>query len=69
MAEREVKIPETLYKRIEKVIEGTGFESVSQFVTYVVREFLADMGTREDLPISREDREKIVERLKSLGYI
>ena len=36
-----VSIPLTLYNRIKKLIEGTGFTSVSQYVTYVLREVIA----------------------------
>ncbi len=67
--EREIRIPGTLYRKIEKIIEGTSFESVSQFVTYVIREFIADMEGMEGPSVPREDRERILERLKSLGYI
>lgn len=66
-----VSIPITLYNRIKAMIEGTGFTSVSQFVTYVLREVIADM-EREKLEseaISEEEKERIIERLKALGYL
>jgi len=61
----------TLYNRIKELIKGTGFTSVSQFVTYVLREIVAEM-EREKLEsegISEEEKQKIIERLKRLGYI
>jgi len=66
-----VSIPVTLYNRIKELIRGTGFTSVSQFVTYVLREIVAEM-ERERLEsegISEEEKRKIIERLKRLGYI
>jgi len=66
-----VSIPVTLYNRIKELIEGTGFTSVSQFVTYVLREIVAEM-EREKLEsegISEEEKQRIIERLKRLGYI
>lgn len=34
---RNVTIPDVLYTKTEKYIEGTTFRSVSEFVTYLVR--------------------------------
>lgn len=65
-----VSIPVTLYNRIKELIRGTGFTSVSQYVTYVLREVLA---AREeagyDEPFTEEDRKRIIEKLRRLGYI
>ena len=65
-----VSIPVTLYRRIKKLIEGTGFTSVSQYVTYVLREVVAshEEGKYEE-PFTEEDKEKILEKLKRLGYL
>ena len=66
-----VSIPVTLYNRIKAMIEGTGFTSVSQFVTYVLREVIADMERQklESEAITEEEKERIIERLKALGYL
>jgi len=66
-----VSIPVTLYNRIKQLIEGTGFTSVSQFVTYVLREIVADMERErlESEEVSEEERKRIIERLKRLGYL
>lgn len=65
-----VSIPTPLYDRIKSLIAGTGFNSVSQFVTYVLREVVSDM-EREKVQsaISEEEKEEILRRLKSLGYL
>jgi len=65
-----VSIPVTLYNRIKKLIEGTGFTSVSQYVTYVLREVVAEheQASQEE-PFTEEDKERIIEKLRKLGYI
>ncbi|MCE4620373.1 MAG: ribbon-helix-helix domain-containing protein [Desulfurococcales archaeon] len=65
-----VSIPVTLYNRIKRLIEGTGFTSVSQYVTYVLREVVAEheQASQEE-PFTEEDKERIIEKLRKLGYI
>jgi len=66
-----VSIPITLYNRIKDLIKDTGFTSVSQFVTYVLREVVASMEQEklESMEVSEEERRRIIEKLKRLGYI
>jgi len=65
-----VSIPVTLYNRIKRIIEGTGFTSVSQYVTYVLREVVAaHEEAAQAEPFTEEDKERILEKLKKLGYI
>ncbi len=66
-----VSIPVTLYERIKKLIEGTGFTSVSQFVTYVLRDVVASIEEEklQSSSVSEEEKKEIIERLKKLGYI
>jgi len=65
-----ISIPVSLYERIKSVMEGTGFKSVSDYVTYVLREIVA-MHERERMasPFSKEDVERIKEKLRALGYL
>ncbi|HDN62386.1 MAG TPA: CopG family transcriptional regulator [Candidatus Bathyarchaeota archaeon] len=63
----EVSIPVSLFKKIEERIRGTEFSSVSDYVTYVLRELLS--GEEEEEALSEEDEEKIKARLRALGYI
>jgi len=65
-----VSIPISLYERIKNIMDGTGFKSVSDYVTYVLREIVA-MHERERManPFSKEDVERIKEKLKALGYL
>ena len=63
-----VSIPTPLFKKIEERIKGTGFTSVSSYVTYVLREIVAEEESEEE-PFSKEDEERIKERLRALGYL
>ena len=65
-----VSIPKPLYDKVKKLIEGTGFTSVSDYVTYVLREIIASIEEEEKEEVfSKEEEEKIKARLRALGYI
>ena len=66
-----VSIPRTLHRRIEKLIATkTGFKSVSDYVTYVLREIVQmHESERTPAPFTSADVAQIKERLKALGYI
>ncbi|MEB3765469.1 MAG: ribbon-helix-helix domain-containing protein [Desulfurococcales archaeon] len=65
-----VSIPVTLYERLREIIKDTGFTSVSQFVTYILREVVATYESQEnDIDLPEESKKQILERLKRLGYL
>jgi Arc/MetJ-type ribon-helix-helix transcriptional regulator len=65
-----VSIPKSLFKKIEKRIKNTGFASVSEYVTYVLREVIASLEEEKKKNVfTKEEEEKIKERLRALGYI
>jgi Arc/MetJ-type ribon-helix-helix transcriptional regulator len=66
---RTIEIPESLFERAAESIKGTRFESVSDYVAYVLREKLAGEGTESSARYTKEEEEKIKERLKALGYL
>nr|MDO8083039.1 CopG family transcriptional regulator [Candidatus Freyarchaeota archaeon] len=63
-----VSIPTPLFKKIKERIKDTGFTSVSSYVTYVLREIVAEE-EEEGEPFSKEDEERIKQRLRALGYL
>lgn len=63
-----VSLPTPLFQKIQERIEGTGFTSVSSYVAYVLREVIAEE-PEEDEPFSKEDEERIKDRLRALGYL
>jgi metal-responsive CopG/Arc/MetJ family transcriptional regulator len=65
---KDVSIPASLYEKIEEVIKGTEIKSVSKYITKIIEENLEkDKGKQESM--SKEDEEKVKERLKALGYL
>lgn len=71
-----IKIPRNLYNNLKKITEDTGFNSVTEFIVYVMRDLVS---TTE---LEREDNEELNEenlsgkeikmirkRLQSLGYL
>lgn len=68
-----ISIPVELAKKIKKRIEGSGFTSMSSYVTFVLREILGIEGDEariaETRPLSEKERVELFKRLKNLGYI
>ena len=53
------------------MIEGSGFKSVSEFVTFVLRQVVADMEAEKlrEEGLTEEEKKAIVYRLKRLEYL
>ena len=66
---RTIEIPETLYDRLNAKIKGTGFASVGDYVAHVIRERLAVEENSKPSGHTKEEEEKVKERLKALGYL
>jgi len=70
-----IKIPGPLYNRIAKIVAGSGFNSVTDFIVYVLRDLVSaedksDTTKKiEDASLSKDEIEAIRKRLKSLGYL
>ena len=64
-----ISIPIPLAEKIKKRIEGTGFTSLSSYVTYVLREVISGMEEESEEAFSKEDEEKVKDRLRALGYL
>lgn len=66
---RPIEIPESLFDRVEAKIKGTGVQSVSDYVVQVLREKLGNDGSEQQSGYTKEEEEKVKERLKALGYL
>ncbi len=65
-----LKIPRELYENLSKLIEGTGFRSVTEFATYVLRDVAAGGKLDRKPPgLTEQEVEAIRQRLRALGYI
>jgi Arc/MetJ-type ribon-helix-helix transcriptional regulator len=64
----EIRISKELYERAERFIrENGGFNSVEELVEFLLQEVLETEA--EGTGLSKEEEEKVKERLRSLGYI
>jgi Arc/MetJ-type ribon-helix-helix transcriptional regulator len=63
-----ISIPTALYRQLEEMIRGTGFASVSEYATYVLRE-VAALKKGKDPRLTPEDLEQIRRKLEALGYL
>ena len=65
-----LKIPAELYANLTRLIEGTGFRSVTEFAVHVLRDIAAGGKLKQsDTGFTAREVEIIRERLKSLGYL
>ena len=64
-----IKIPRKLYDRLRNIIADSGFNSVTDFIVYVMRD-IASTGKAEAADgLTREEIEQIRRRLRNLGYL
>ena len=65
-----LKIPGELYDKLTELIDGTGFRSVTEFATYVLRDVAAGGKLDRKPPgLSEHEVDAIRQRLRALGYI
>jgi metal-responsive CopG/Arc/MetJ family transcriptional regulator len=64
-----IKIPKPLYENLSHVIEGSGFNSVTEFIVYILRDLVSSRSVKKEPTLSKEEVEIIKKRLKSLGYL
>ncbi len=64
-----IKIPRPLYERIGQIIDGAGYNSVTEFVCYVLRDLASTHAMTGSQEYSAEELERVKDRLRSLGYL
>lgn len=65
----EISIPKDLAEKIKKRIQGTEFPSISSYIVYVLKEIISDSESEKREEFTKEDEERVKERLRSLGYL
>jgi metal-responsive CopG/Arc/MetJ family transcriptional regulator len=61
-----ITIPTRLFDNIQEKIKETGFSSVSDYATYILRETVAELSSARS---NKKEANGVVEKLKALGYI
>ena len=66
-----VSIPRPLFDKIKQRIVGTGFNSVSSYITYLLRQVISRLEMEKESKdvFNKKDEEEIRKRLKALGYL
>ncbi|MBP1696423.1 MAG: hypothetical protein H6Q41_1611 [Deltaproteobacteria bacterium] len=64
-----IKIPRPLYQNLSQIIEGSGFNSVTEFIVYILRDLVSSRSMRKEPSLSKNEIEMVKKRLKSLGYL
>jgi hypothetical protein len=62
---RELRLPADLCEAAEKLIKGTKFTSVEDFLTFILREVTSRSSVQSD----EQERKVIEQRLRDLGYL
>lgn len=61
-----ITIPTQLFNKLQEKIKDTGFSSVSDCVTYILRETVAEMNTRG---LGKKEELSVIGKFKALGYM
>jgi len=70
-----VFLPAELYKRVEERVRISDFESVDEYVAFVLEEVLKavseeeEEAEEEEVSLSEEEEEEVKRRLRALGYL
>jgi Arc/MetJ-type ribon-helix-helix transcriptional regulator len=64
-----IKIPRELYEKLQGMIEGTGFSSVTEFIVFVMRTLASSGKIKEEDTLTEEEVKAVRERLRRLGYL
>jgi len=63
-----IKIPRQLYDKLKHILEGSGYNSVTDFIVYVLRDLVATTRKAEG-KINEAEFDEIKQRLRNLGYL
>ena len=72
-----VKIPRPLYRKIQQVVDGSGFNSPTDFIVFVLRDLMGDTPAAKADPapsadgkeFSQSELDDIRRKLENLGYL
>jgi metal-responsive CopG/Arc/MetJ family transcriptional regulator len=64
-----VKIPRPLYRRVQQVIENSGFSSPTEFIVFVLRDLMSEVESKNESEFTPDELHQIRKKLKNLGYL
>ena len=64
-----IKIPRELYQRLGRMIQGTGFSSVNEFIVFIMRTLASSGNIKDEDELTEEEVKAVRERLRRLGYL
>jgi len=64
-----VKIPRPLYRKIQQVVEDSGFNSPTDFIVYVLRDLMGEADAAQSTEFNQEELDDVKRKLKNLGYL
>ena len=73
-----IKIPRPLYRRIQQVVEDSGFDSPTDFIVYVLRDLMGEAPSSTASPgappspgreFTNDELEDVKRKLENLGYL
>ena len=64
-----LKIPRPLYEKLQRVIDGSGYRSVNEFVVHVLRDLLSEVRKPSSDELTAREIELVKKRLRNLGYL
>ena len=63
-----VKIPRPLYRKIQQVVDDSGFNSPTDFIVYVLRDLMGEAEEHAN-EFTQEELDDVRRKLKNLGYL
>ena len=64
-----IKIPRQLYQNLLEITKTSGFNSVTDFIVYCLRDIAYASKSKADKKLTANDIEAVKDRLKKLGYL
>jgi Arc/MetJ-type ribon-helix-helix transcriptional regulator len=64
-----IKIPRSLYLKIQQLIDESGFNSATDFIVYVLRDVISEHGREDAEKFSPEELKTLKQKLRNLGYL
>ena len=63
-----IKIPKNLYNHIKELISDTGFNSVTEYIVFILRDLVYEGQNEDRDELSPYEVRRIKDKLKTLGY-